>query len=68
MTELAERIKGALGYQPTHRETNIIRHYEAEIAKRHMTLNTAFERCCADIAGANGHPSKTQRSLKEASR
>jgi len=67
MTELAERIKGTLGYQPTTREANIIRHYEAEIAKRHMTLNTAYEQACADIAGANGHPSKAQRSLKEVS-
>ena len=51
----------------TTREVNIISHYEREMIKGHMTLNTAYERACADIAGANGHPTKAQRSLKEGS-
>ena len=65
MTQLAERLRSLLPFISL-REQRIMAHYEAELAKGHMTLNTAFERACSDIAGANGHPMKAQRSLKEA--
>lgn len=69
MTELSTYVLAALGVKDggyvSQRTSKIIVHYDQEIAKGHMTLNTAFERACSDIAGANGHPTKVQRTLKE---
>lgn len=65
MTELEQRLglrdaEGKL-LPISSRDANILRHYEQEIAKGRMTLNTATSRAKHDFAGNNGHPERKQR-------
>lgn len=71
MSELTQRLRATLGLKDTTpilaRERRIVDHYEREVAKGRMSVNTAHDRALADMAGANGHPSKVQRTLRSGS-
>ena len=43
------------------RSMNIVRHYQAELDRGHMSRNTALERCLGDLAGRNYKAEVTQR-------
>ena len=43
------------------RSMNIVKHYQAELDRGHMTRGTALERCLGDLAGRNYKPEVTQR-------
>jgi hypothetical protein len=43
------------------RSSNIIKHYQAEVDRGHMSRNTALERCLGDMAGRNYKPELIQR-------
>ena len=45
----------------TQRSQNIIRHYQMEVDRGHMTKGTALERCLGDLAGRNYKPDLEQR-------
>ena len=66
MSQIANRIFGVLQPGETRghssRTLRILRHYEAEIAKGHMNINSASDRAKHDLAGRNGHPKCSQRS------
>lgn len=64
MTELSNRIEAELKRSANTREMRIIGHYDREVERGHMTINTACDRALADIAGANGHPQRVQRTLR----
>jgi hypothetical protein len=63
ITEIAQ----ALGLDLTKpislspRSMNIVKHYQCELDRGHMTRGTALERCLGDLAGRNYNAVVTQR-------
>lgn len=64
MSELIARLFPGEALALTERQLRILRHYEREMAKGHMTLNAAEARARHDLAGRNGAKDREQRRIE----
>ena len=63
ITEIAQALGMDLAkpIKLSARSSNIIRHYQCELDRGHMSRNTALDRCMGDLAGSNYKADVTQR-------